>query len=165
MIRLRALTISVTLVAWLWGVVPSVSAEEFRAKVSRVLDGDTVEVRFNGRTQRIELRGIDCPELRQPYGRQAKRAVRAMVSGIRVGVRTYEKDEQGQVLADLFIDRGRRVSQILLKEGLGWRTRSGPEDEVLDKAEAEARYAKRGLWSERNPVAPWVYRASKSRTR
>ena len=143
-----------------WG-----EAADFRGKVSRVIDGDTVEVRHDGRTERIQLRGIDCPELKQPYGKQAKRAVRAMVSGVTVGVRTYGRDKRGRVMADLVIDRGRSVAYILLEEGLAWRITSGAHDEALEAAEAEARYAKRGLWSDPNAVAPWVYRASKSRKR
>ncbi|GKS60034.1 endonuclease [Nitrospira sp.] len=150
---------------WLSASAIWAEAGEFHGKVSRVIDGDTVEIRHDGRTERIRLRGIDCPELRQPYGKQAKRAVRAMVSGRTVSVKTYGKSTRGPVLADMIIERGRSVAYILLEEGLAWRTTSGSSDEALEAAEVEARYAKRGLWSDPNPVAPWVYRASKSRTR
>ncbi len=143
--------------------VLSAEAAEFRGKVFRVVDGDTIEVRHDGRTDRLRLRGIDCPELKQPYGKQAKRAVAAMVSGLTVGVKTYGKGSDGTIFADVFIDGGRSVARILLEEGLAWRITSSPADEQLDAAEADAQYAKRGLWSEPTPVAPWLYRASKAR--
>lgn len=141
-----------------------VVAGEFQAKVVRVIDGDTFELRHDGQTERARFRGIDCPELKQPYGKQAKRAVSAMVTGLTVGVRTHGKDKQGILVADLYLEGGRSVSRMLLQEGLAWRLKS-LSDEELEAAEADAQYAKRGLWSDPHPVAPWVYRASKPRKR
>ena len=162
--RPTALLIGLTL-AGIWSGSGSSDAAEFRARVSHVVDGDTVELRPEGRTERVRLRGIDCPELKQPYGPQAKRAVAAMVTGVTVGVKTYGKEKNGLIIADLFLDGGRSVSRILLREGFAWRASSRTPDPDLEAAEADAQYAKRGLWSDPNPVAPWTYRASKSRRR
>lgn len=140
-------------------------AAEYRAKVSHVVDGDTVELRHEGRTERVRLRGIDCPELKQPYGPQAKRAVAAMVTGVTVKVKTYGKDKNGLTIAELSLEGGRSISRLLLQEGFAWGLRSRTPDPDLEAAEADARYAKRGLWAEPNPVAPWTYRASRSRKR
>lgn len=135
-------------------------AAEFNAKVSAIRDGDTLDVRREGRTQRIRLRGIDCPELKQPYGKQAKRAVDALVTGSTLGVKTYGKDRDGVTLADVYLPGGRHLSRILLQEGLAWRLKAVATPE-FEAAEADAQYAKRGLWSEPNPVPPWVFRTAK----
>ncbi len=135
-------------------------AGEFNAKVWAIKDGDTLDVRRDGRTQRIRLRGIDCPELKQPYGKQAKRAVDALVTGRTVGVKTYGKDRDGVALAHVYLPDGRDVSRILLQEGLAWRLK-GVATPEFEAAEADAQYARRGLWSEPNPVPPWVFRAAK----
>jgi hypothetical protein len=56
-----------------------------------------------------------------------------------------------------------------LKTGLAWYYREyagdvAPENRPLyEGAESEARAAKRGLWRDINPIAPWVYRGE-SRT-
>ncbi len=42
-----------------------------------------------------------------------------------------------------------------------WFQRYARSDETLVRLKAEARDAKRGLWSEENPVAPWIWRKSK----
>ncbi len=135
-------------------------AAEFNAKVWAIKDGDTLDVRREGRTERIRLRGIDSPELKQSYGKQAKRALDALLTGRTVGVKTYEKDRGGVTLADLYLPDGRAVSRILLQEGLAWRLKSVANPD-LEAAEADAQYAKRGLWSEPNPVPPWVFRTAK----
>lgn len=158
------LLIGLTVAGLCVGIGPS-SAAEFRARVFAVIDGDTLDLRHDGRTERVRLRGIDCPELKQPYGPQAKRAVAAMVTGVTVVVKPYGKDKRGVTIADLVLDGGRSVSRTLLQEGLAWRVPSPTSDPELEAAEADAQYSKRGLWSDSNPVAPWAYRASKSRRR
>ena len=50
----------------------SVFAGEFTGPVVGVLDGDTIEVLHHQRPERIRLKGIDCPEKRQAYGKRAK---------------------------------------------------------------------------------------------
>ena len=47
---------------------PSFSFADFSGQVVSVLDGDTIEVLFNQRPERIRLSGIDCPEKGQAYG-------------------------------------------------------------------------------------------------
>jgi len=36
--------------------------KKYRAKVVQVVDGDTIDVLINGKTYRIRLLGVDCPE-------------------------------------------------------------------------------------------------------
>ncbi|MFO0775388.1 MAG: thermonuclease family protein [Nitrospiraceae bacterium] len=141
------------------------AAGEFHARVYRIIDGDTVELRYDGRMQMARLRGIDAPELKQPYGPQAKRAVAAMVTGMVVRIRPYGTDKGGAVQVDIILQSGRSVSRSLLQEGFAWRRPDAAPDFDLEAAEADAQYSHRGLWSEPNPTAPWVYRASKSHAR
>lgn len=141
-----------------------VQAAEFRAGVFRVIDGDTLELRRHGRSERIRLEGIDCPELRQPYGKEAKRAVMALVIGSLVTLKTYGRSHDGALRAEVFLENGRRLSQILLEEGLAWEVATRGSSSAGD-AEREARYAKRGLWADRNPTPPWKFRAAQVRKR
>jgi len=53
---------------------------------------------------------------------------------------------------------GREVGRA----GLAWRYRKyAPDIGTLAQLEAEARDAKRGLWSQPNPVPPWEWRKTK----
>ena len=47
---------------------------DFTGKVVGVIDGDTIDVMHNGRSERIRLHGIDAPEKSQAFGRSSKRA-------------------------------------------------------------------------------------------
>src|ERR1035441_5097840 len=47
-------------------------AEDFAGKVVAISDGDTIRVMHNGASERIRLWGIDCPEMKQPFGTRAK---------------------------------------------------------------------------------------------
>jgi len=51
------------------------------------------------------------------------------------------------------------VALELLKMGLAWHDpRYAPKRDDYAKAEADARKAKRGLWSDENPTPPWEWR-------
>jgi endonuclease YncB( thermonuclease family) len=54
---------------------------------------------------------------------------------------------------------GRSLNRELLRAGLGWwNRRYEPHDHDLQRLEAAARAARRGLWSEPEPVPPWRHR-------
>jgi endonuclease YncB( thermonuclease family) len=48
------------------------SPTESSGKIVGIADGDTIEVLHNQYPEPIRLRGIDCPEKGQPYGKRAK---------------------------------------------------------------------------------------------
>jgi micrococcal nuclease len=53
------------------------SAERIQATVSRVVDGDTIQVEIDGQRERVRLIGVDTPETKHPkkpvqyYGKEA----------------------------------------------------------------------------------------------
>jgi endonuclease YncB( thermonuclease family) len=65
---IRSCLCSALLAAW----TTIAGAAEFTVPVVSVLDGDTLEVLHNQHPERIRLRGIDCPEKDQAYGKKAK---------------------------------------------------------------------------------------------
>lgn len=54
-------------------------ASSLTGQVVGVLDGHTIEVFHNEKSQRIRLQGIDCPEKGQAYGNNAKQATSALI--------------------------------------------------------------------------------------
>jgi micrococcal nuclease len=44
---------------------------------------------------------------------------------------------------------------------MAWHYKQFSKDEKMAKAEVEAREAKKGLWADSNPVAPWAFRRKK----
>jgi len=140
-------------------VPPTLPVSQFSGKVVSVLDGDTIDVLYNRRAKRIRLNGIDAPEKGQAFGQKAKQFVSEQAFGKEVTVRTFGLDKYGRTIGDVFLPDGRMLNEELVREGLAWWYREyAPSNVTLEKLEAEAREAKRNLWSHKKPVPPWVYR-------
>ena len=144
------------------GAVGEAASSEFSAKVIAVLDGDQITVVHDRRQQKIRLNGIDSPEVQQPFGKRAKQFTADRTLGKTVTVVSVGKDRQGRTIADVFLPDGQLLSYLLMKEGLAWWYRQHALDNtVLEQLEREARKARKGLWAESNPVAPWQWRRDK----
>jgi len=92
-----------------------------RASVARVVDGDTIVVRYHGRDDRVRLIGIDTPEVGQCFATQATSAMQ-MLAGRRavrlLGDRTQaRRDRYGRLLAYVVLGDGRDVGRELIRLG------------------------------------------------
>lgn len=131
---------------------------DFTAKVIVVHEGDRLTIYHGGRDQVIYLKDIDCPELKQPHGKHAKRTTMAFIGGREVIVRGLHRDGQGRTTADVLLADGRNVGHELLKEGLAWARPETAEGKRLVEVEELARLEHKGLWAEPNPVPPWKWK-------
>jgi len=135
-----------------------VAAQSFRATVTWVDDGDTVWTLEGASRARVRLDGIDCPEIGQPFGLEAKQFTSAALLRRQVVVTVRDVDTYGRLVSRV-TDDGRDVSVDLVRAGLAWYYSRFSSDPVLAAAEREARASHRGLWSQPHPEAPWDYRA------
>ena len=143
-------------------LLPHSSFDNFSGPVVSVLDGDTIEVLHSQHPSRIRLSGIDCPEKGQAYGKRAKQATSALVFRKQVTLQTHGKDNYKRTLADMLLPDGTNVNHELVKQGWWWWYRKyAPGDTVLEGLEKDARIAKKGLWVDPTPIAPWVYRKAR----
>ena len=141
-----------------WTLAGSALAETFTGQVIGVTDGDTISVLRAGRREVVRLRGIDAPERRQAYGERAKQHAAALAFGKVVAVEAAGRDRHGRLLAEVRLPDGRSLNQELVRAGLAWWFRRYSTDATLGRLEAEARGARRGLWSDPAPVPPWEHR-------
>ena len=139
--------------------VGDIRATEFSSLVVSVIDGDTIEVLHYEKRERIRLNGIDCPEKTQTFGQRAKQATAELVFGKDVMLQTHGKDRHGRMIADVLLPDGRKVNQLLVKNGWCWWYRKyAPRDAILEELERRARVDRFGLWSDPHPLPPWLYR-------
>lgn len=126
-------------------------------KVISVIDGNTVEVTTgNNENYRIVLHGIDCPELGQEFGEEAKLHLENMILQREIVIEMKGKDRWGNYVAIVFVnDIDLRVD--LLMRGLAWTPEKGALAALKD-LESRARERNLGLWEQKNPTPPWVYR-------
>ena len=157
--------IMVGLVLALVATCPALSWADFAARVVTVHEGDRLTIHHDGRNETIYLKDIDCPDLKQPYGKQAKLVTAAFIGNRDVVVRGLKRDKQGRVSAEVLLDDGRNVGHELLKEGLAWWRRSASSDAGLEVVEELARASGKGLWADSDPVPPWKWKAPKKTSR
>jgi endonuclease YncB( thermonuclease family) len=139
-------------------VVGHAMAADFKGEVIRILDGDTIEVLHEKKPERIRLYGIDCPEKGQAFGQKAKQATSSLLFGKEVKIESHGRNKHRRTLGTVF-DGDLNVNQELVKEGWCWWFRKFvPKDQTLKQLEQEAKEAKKGLWTDPNPVPPWLYR-------
>jgi len=132
----------------------------FTARVVSVVDGDTLSVRVGrGDPLKVRLVEIDTPERDQPYGREARQALTALVSGREVRLETHGADDFGRLLARVFVG-DIDVNAELVRSGAAWVFRRYTDDPRLYALEREARSQRRGLWAlpPAERVPPWQWR-------
>ena len=135
--------------------------DTFTGKVTAVTDGDSIKVLRDKTEVTIRLEGIDCPELGQAYGRQAKNKTSELCFGKVVAIEPQGKDRYGRTLAEVILTDGTSLNQELVRQGYAWWFHKYSDDQTLKQLEAEAKAKKLGLWTDAKPVAPWDWRDRK----
>jgi micrococcal nuclease len=129
------------------------------ATVTKVNDGDSIEVKTEAGNARVRLSAVDSPEYDQPYAAQATNALRALLPpGASVELEVVTQDQFRRIVAVVWrVSDGRRlnVNETLLSEGHVWAYRRYMRDARFCELEAAARDRKLGLWA--LPVSDWVY--------
>jgi endonuclease YncB( thermonuclease family) len=129
--------------------------------VAGVPDGDSLTINQGGLVYEIRLYGIDCPEYGQSYWREARGFTRALALGETVGVEPMDTDQYGRVVA-LVWEQGQLVNSALVRNGLAWvyprYCQAQPLCNEMKASEQNARKQGLGLWREKEPLAPWLWR-------
>ena len=139
----------------------------WQGKVVRVLDGDSILVKRAGRIYEIRLYGIDAPEYRQPFGKQAGRITRDMIKGKIVSIQRMDVDRYHRIVALVKSD-GRLVNRELVRRGAAWLYPKYCKQQPLcrelrsDQQRADKQHL--GLWAGKNPLSPaqWKRRNKRS---
>jgi micrococcal nuclease len=127
------------------------------ALVTRVVDGDTVEVSIGGRSEEVRYIGVDTPETVDPdkpvqcFGPQASAFNHRLVEGRRVELAfdAERRDKYGRLLAYVYLPDGRLVEAMLARRGLARPLTIAPNDSkaaTFERLTAAAGRAGRGLW-------------------
>lgn len=134
-----------------------------RGEVTGISDGDTLFLQVEGGQLRVRLARIDAPEKKQAFGRRSEQSLRELVWKRVVTAKWHQRDRYGRPVAEVFVDEF-DVNAEQVRRGMAWVYRAYSRDPDLIRLEQEARTERRGLWSEPNPVAPWVWRKQHAAT-
>jgi micrococcal nuclease len=126
------------------------------AYVVRAVDGDTIEVRLDGRAEDVRYIGVDTPETVKPgtpvqcFGPRAHRFNDRLVAGrrVRLDFDAERRDVYGRLLA--YVHLGRRfVNAELVRRGLARTLEIAPNTRFagrFKRLQMAAARAGRGLW-------------------
>ncbi len=140
---------------------PAENRKNIAGRVVTVPDGDTLTLRTDGgREVKVRLFGIDAPEMDQDWGRPARRLLSGLTDRRTVRVEQYGRDQYGRVVGRVFVE-DRPVDREMVAAGRAWvyeRYCSAPHCDQLRAEQQEARQKKLGLWEDKNPEPPWIWR-------
>jgi endonuclease YncB( thermonuclease family) len=132
--------------------------------VVAVEDGDTISVLTGGKiSYQVRLQGIDAPEDRQPYFDKSRKHLSNLLLKEPVKAVFYSKDSNGRLIATVY-QNGRDVGLMQIENGLAWHYKrfsyeqtAGARKSYAD-AQAKAVAERKGLWDDKKPIPPWVFR-------
>ena len=128
-------------------------------RVTKVNDGDSIEVELASGPARVRFSAIDTPEWNQPYGAQSSEALKAMLPlGSRVELEVVSQDAFRRLVATVWLvegDKSTNLNEAMLMQGHAWALRRYMKEPRFCDMEQQARSKKLGLWAQ--PVKDWVY--------
>lgn len=128
-------------------------------EVSRVIDGDTIEVNVSGRIYTVRYIGIDSPETVNPrtpiqcFGPEASQKNTELVAGKTVYLERdiIDTDRYGRLLRYVWLENQVLVNETLVIEGFA-KADAHPDytkhTERLSAAQDQARKLRNGMWGQ-----------------
>ncbi len=136
----------------------SASACAIEGEVVSVHDGDTLTVLAARKQIKVRLADIDAPELGQPFGKRSRQALAELCFRKLAVVEDRGPDRYGRTIGRVAC-AGTDANAEQVRRGLAWVfVRYAASDSPLYALESDARQARRGLWTDALPVAPWAWR-------
>ncbi len=127
--------------------------------VTKVVDGDTIDVFLNGKTEKIRIIGINSPETVDPrrpvecYGKEASAYAKSLLNGKIVTLEPDEtqanRDRYSRLLRYVYIEGKTDFGLNMIKEGYAYEyTYDIPyiKQKEYKNAQTEAENKKLGLW-------------------
>lgn len=127
-----------------------------------ISDGDTLTARCDGAgTIKVRLAEVDAPEHGQPFGERSKQALAALCWHQHADVQPIAAngglDRYGRTVAHVTCS-GTDANAAQVRAGMAWVFDRYVTDHLLYRLQEDARAARRGLWADADPVAPWEWR-------
>ncbi|MDD2656860.1 MAG: thermonuclease family protein [Patescibacteria group bacterium] len=129
-------------------------------KVTRVVDGDTFKIMYNGKEESVRLLGIDTPETVDPrkpmqcFGKEASNKMKNLVEGKIVRLESDEtnddKDKYDRLLRYAYLEDETFVNAEMVKQGYAYAYLTYPfiYSKDFKEYENQARTQKLGLWAD-----------------
>lgn len=142
-------------------VTPTPVASLSGTFVTKVIDGDTIDVSINGTKEKVRLIGIDTPEIVDPrkpvqcFGREASQKTKEVLLNQKVKLEADstqdDRDRYRRLLRYVFLEDGTNINKYLIEQGYAYEyTYEEPYiyQSQFKEAQKIAQDSKRGLWGD-----------------
>ncbi len=129
--------------------------------VTKVVDGDTIDIDVGGDVIRVRLIGLNTPETVDPrrtvacFGKEASDKAKSILTGQKIKIETDPSqtlyDKYGRLLAYVFLEDGTLFNRTMIEEGYGYEYTYHVPYKYQDKfktAQTKAQTEKKGLWAD-----------------
>jgi endonuclease YncB( thermonuclease family) len=105
--------------------------------VTKIVDGDTIDVQLSSGPIRVRLHGIDTPERGQPGANEATATLSSLIAGKQVQIEPFSQDRYERMIRIVFLG-DLNVNLELVKRGHAWAYRryGRPYSQVSDRQES-----------------------------
>ncbi len=143
----------------------STTPHTYRGKIAKIHDGDTLHViDEDGAKHKIRMAYIDAPEINQAYGTRSRDNLIDAADGKKMKVRVFETDRYQREVAQVSVGTT-DLNLMQLRDGAAWHYDSYAKKQQSKTAytdyaaaQKQAKQKRKGLWSGKNPQAPWDFR-------
>lgn len=129
-------------------------ASSGKSLVTKVIDGDTVDVQINGQKETVRLIGINAPETNECFGKEATDKAKELLNSKSVNLESDptqgERDKYQRLLRYIFVD-GNSFEELMVKNGFAKEytyNKAYKYQSLYRSAQIEAQNNKRGLWAD-----------------
>lgn len=139
----------------------------------RIVDGDTLEVTYNSKKEKVRLIGINTPESVHPdetknteFGKMSSDFTKSQLDGKKIQLEfdVEERDKYGRLLAYVYVD-GKMFNKTLLEKGYAQIATYPPNVKYVEDFKAlqsVARENNKGLWAYETKIESTTSEISKS---
>lgn len=132
--------------------------------VDRFVDGDTISVNMNGRSEKVRLIGVDTPETHKPntpvqcYGPAASAFTKNTIGSQKVRLQadplSSNRDKYNRLLRYVYLPDGNNLNALIIATGNGFYYPYFPFEkaEEFSKLQETAKATGKGLWGNCSPT-------------
>ncbi len=147
-----------------FSTITAADTKNLLGRVDNVANGDTIIViDENKKRHKVYMLGIDAPELKQAFGKEAKAYLDKLLFARNYQVKvvidrhTAARNIVGTVYAsELNSTQYSNINGMMVMSGYAWANPKTSKQYV--GVEKIARNKKVGLWEQKHPQAPWLWR-------
>ncbi|TXK54948.1 thermonuclease family protein, partial [Campylobacter helveticus] len=135
----------------------TLSYSNLQGRVIRVIDGDTIELLVKQedikQSPKIKVRlfGIDAPEKKQAFGKEAKEYLSSLILDKEITLIINDKDKYQRTIGTILLN-DKDINKEMVKNGYAWAYESYSTKYLTEQADAQM--FKLGLWQDENAIKP-----------